>query len=82
MNTTLTLLDDALMADLAGGTLGSFDGGLFAGNPVDRLQPVGGDLRHLIGPCPNPDGAFKSATKPDAFPIGPCPNPDAGGASI
>ena len=77
--TTLTLLDDALMARMAGGTnISSFDGGLFASNPPDRLQPVGGDLRHLIGPCPNPDG-FQSAANPDAFPIGPSPNPDASG---
>ena len=66
MTTLLTLLDDATLAPLAGGTgqmIGAFRGGLFDSDPVDRVQTA------------NPTPAT-----PDF--VGPCPNPDANGATL
>ena len=67
MNTSITTLDDRLLAAIVGGTDGQTTGfdplPIFGPGPVlpdqnglEHQDMLGGDLRHLIGPCPNPHG--------------------------
>mgnify|MGYP001806248899 CR=1 FL=1 len=70
MTTTFTLLDDALMARMSGGTQ----------NPLVPFAPGAVILPHM-GATAALMGAtgqgMAGAHAANGFPIGPCPNPDA-----
>ncbi|OYY08282.1 MAG: hypothetical protein B7Y70_12590 [Rhizobiales bacterium 35-68-8] len=63
MTTTFTLLDDALMARMSGGTQ----------NPLVPFAPGPVILPHMGATEQGMAGAHAA----NGFPIGPCPNPDA-----
>lgn len=60
MTKPYTLIDDALLAPMAGGL-------------ELPIAPVGAAQHGEIGPCPNPDAFPKPAPNPDPFPVQPFP---------